>query len=139
MPCRHPLHRLARTQHAAGDVDRHHTLDALGRHVLDPRRRPDDAGIVDERTQRTEPIGRLEQRENVLFARDIAFHRDRLAVPGLDRRDDLIRRRLVARIATDDAIATRRGGKCRGPADAAAAAGDDHNLIGQICPRSSGA
>ena len=39
----------------------------------------------------------------------------------------------------DDAIATRRGGKCRGPADAAAAAGDDHNLIGQICPRSSGA
>ena len=36
-------------------------------------------------------------------------------------------------------MSTRRGGKCRGPADAAAAAGDDHNLIGQICPRSSGA
>ena len=35
VPGRHPLHRLARAQDAAGDVDRHHLLDALGRHLVD--------------------------------------------------------------------------------------------------------
>ncbi len=49
----------------------------LGRHLVDAHAAlADDAGIVDERAERAEPVRRLEQRENVGLAADIAFHRD---------------------------------------------------------------
>ena len=82
VPRRHPLHRLARAEDAAGDVDRHHALDALGGHLVDPRRRPDDAGIVDERAQRSELVGGLEQREDVA-SRSPTSHFTAIALPFL--------------------------------------------------------
>ncbi|GCC44513.1 hypothetical protein chiPu_0028508, partial [Chiloscyllium punctatum] len=136
VPGRHPLHRLARAQDAAGDVDRHHLLDALGRHLVDAHAAlADDAGIVDQRAERAEAVGGLEQRENIRLAADVAFHRDRLAVLGLDRGDDFVRRSLIGGIADHDAVAARGGCERGGAADAAAAAGDDNDLVRHIDPQ----
>ena len=65
---------------------------------------------------------------------DIAFHRDGLAVPGLDGGDDFVGGRLIGGVADDDAKAARGGGNRGGAADAAAAAGDDDNFVGQDSP-----
>ena len=97
----------------------------------------DDAGIVDERAERSEFVGRLEQRENIRLAADIAFHGDRLAVLALDQLDDFLRRRLVAGVADHDAKAARGGSDGGGAADAAAAAGDHNNLVRHISPHKS--
>ena len=129
----------SRAQNGAGDVDGHHALDALGRHVLHANRGTDDAGIVDERAERSEFIGCLEQRENVRLAADIAFHGNRLAVLALDLRDDFFRRGFVAGVADNDAKAARRGRDGGGAADAAAAAGDHNDLVRHISPHKSDA
>src|SRR6185437_3097642 len=100
---RHPLHRLSRAKNAAGDVDRHHALDALGRHFVDAHTAfADDAAIIDQHAERAELVGNLEQFQDIALYGDVAFHRDRLAVPGLDHGHDLVRRDLVAGIADDD-------------------------------------
>src|SRR5712664_1709538 len=137
MSRRHPLYRFARAQNAAGDVDRHHALNPLGGHFVDARRRPHDAGVVDERAERSECVGRLEQREDVALVADIAFHRDRPAVTGFDRGDDAARGGLIAGIADADPKAPRRGGNRGGAADTSASAGDDDNPVCQICPHDS--
>src|ERR1700674_1420215 len=137
MARRHPLHRLARAQDAAGDVDGHHALNALGRHLVDARRRTHDAGVVDQRAERAERIGGPEQRQNIALIADIAFHRDRLAVLRLDGGDDAQRRGFIAGIADADPKAARRGGNRGGAADATATAGDDDNPVCQICPHDS--
>ena len=127
MFCREPPHSLAGAQDAAGDIHRHHPRDTLGRHFIDAQRRSDDAGIVDQSAERSEAIGGLEQCENVLLAADVAFHRDRLAIAGLDLRDDLVRSRLIAGIADDDTKATLGGFERRGATNTAASAGDDND------------
>ena len=83
---------------AAGDVDRHHALDALGRHLVDPHAAlADDAGIVDERTERAELVGGLEQREDIALLPTSHFTAIALPFLRLDRGDDFIRRgRLLA-------------------------------------------
>ncbi len=132
MPRRHPLHGFAGTQNAAGDVDRHHALDARCRHLVYPRGAPDDAGIVDQPAKRSEPVGRLEQRQDIALFADIAFHRDGLAVVRLDGGHHLARGGLIAGVADTNPESACRGGDCGGAADAAAAAGDDHNPVVQI-------
>ena len=129
---RHPLHGLAGAENAAGDIHRHHVGDAFGSHLIDADGRADDAGIVDQRAERTEGVGRLEQRENVSLGADIAFHGDGLAVGRFDLRNDLIRRGFVAGVADDDLEAAC--GRCerRRAADAAASAGDDDDAVGHV-------
>src|SRR5262249_38803388 len=90
--------------------------------------------IVDQRAERAELVRSLEQFEDVALLGDIAFHCDRLAVLRLDRGNDLVRCRLVAGIADNDAPPTARGGERGGAADAAAAAGDDNAFIVHNCP-----
>ena len=114
----------------AGDVDRHHALDALGRHLVDAHAAlADNATVVDERPERTELIGRLEQREDIAFLGDVAFHRDGLAVLALDFANDFVRRRLVTGVTDDDPKAAGRRGNRGGAADAAATAGDNNAVI----------
>ena len=96
--------------------------------------RPDDAGIVDQRAERSEPVGRLEQRHDIALFADIAFHRDGLAVARLDGGDHLVRGGFIARIADAHPESACRGGDRGGTADAAAAAGDDHNPVRQNSP-----
>jgi len=111
-------------------------LDALGRHLVDAHAAlADDAGIVDERAERTELVGGREQRQNVLLMRDIAFHRDRLAVTGADLCYDLIGRGLVGGVTDDDPKAARGSADGGGAADAPAAAGDDGYFVGQKAPQ----
>src|SRR3984893_7217788 len=131
---RHPLYRFARAKNAAGDVDRHHALDAFGGHLVDARRRSDDAGVVDERAERSEFVGCLEQREDIAFACDIALHRDRLAVLRLDGGDHVTCRGFIAGIADANPKTAAGGGNRGGAADAAAAAGDHYDLVGQDSP-----
>ena len=95
----------------------------------------DDAAIVDQRAERPELVGGLEQRQDIAFLGDIAFHRDRLAVAGADLRDDLVGRGLVAGIADDDPKAARRRRDGGGAADAAATAGNNDYFVGQIRPQ----
>src|SRR6185503_6873545 len=138
MPGRHPLHGLACAENAAGDIDRQHFLDALGRHLVDAHTAlADDAGIVDEGAERSELVGRLEQPENIALLADVALHRDRLAVLRLDVGDDFLCRGLIRGIAHDDPIAARSGSERSSAADAAAATGYDYNPIRHVSPHPS--
>src|SRR5688572_11450942 len=85
---RHALDRLARAQEAAGDVDRQHALDALGRHAFHARAAIDDAGVVDQRADAAELLVHgPEHAHHVVLARDIALNRN-----ALDRPRQLLRR-----------------------------------------------
>src|ERR1700731_835228 len=137
MPRRHPFDGLARAKHAAGDVDGHHALDAFGRHLVNTRGRPDDAGIVDQRAERAERVGGLEQRENVALAADIAFHRDRLAVAGFDTRDDVAGGGFVVGVADTNPKTAGSGGNWGGGANAAASPGEDDDFVGHRKIRSA--
>ena len=133
MPGRHPLHRLARAQDAAGDVDRHHALDALGAHLVDPRTPllPTMPALLTSAPSVPNLSAASNSVEDIALLGDVAFHRDRLAVAGFDDGDHAAGGGLVAGIADADpeAAASRRNGG--GAADAAASAGDDGNLVGQ--------
>ena len=127
----HTLHRLARTQNAADDIDVHHAGESRGGHFIDARGRIDHAGVVNKGTELAEGIRLLEQRENVGLNADIALHRDGLAVAAFDLRHDFVGRRLVAGVADDDLVAARCSGQRRGAADAAAASANKGALICQ--------
>jgi len=129
MPGRHPPHRFAGAQDAAGDVDRHDALDARRAHVLDAGGDVHHARVVDEPTEQPEAVSDLEQVDDVGFHADVATHCLDLAARRLDQADNLASRRLVRRVTDADAIAALGDRKRGGTADAAAAAGDDGDAI----------
>src|SRR5262249_29832651 len=127
---RHPLHRLARAQDVAGDIDRHHALDALDAHFVDAHAAfADDAAIVDEGAERAELVAGFEHLEYLALVGDIALDGAGLAIGALDDGDHFVCSSVVAGIADNDpktALGRCNGG---GAADAAAAAGDDGYLV----------
>ena len=136
-PClrRHPLHRLARAQNAAGDVDRHHALDALGRHVLDPHAAfADNAPIVDERAERAELVGGLEQFEDITSLRRHRISPRSPCRSALNRGDHFLAPRPCCWHSRRRPETARRGGDGGGAADAAATAGDDGYFVGHTRP-----
>jgi hypothetical protein len=126
VPGRHPPHRLAGAEEAAGDVEVEHGPQRLEGHVLDPADRPDRAGVVDQGSEPPEfGIDRLEQADHVGFAGDVTLD-DGGALSGrLDLGRDRLRRFAAAPIVERDVIAAGAGepGDCR--ADAARRAGDE--------------
>src|SRR6185503_15792436 len=122
---RHALHRLARAQEAASDVDREHALDALGGQVLDARAAVDDAGVVHQHVEVTQlVVDGLEQAHYVGFDRHVALDRDRVVTELLGQ---LVRRALIRPIVHAYAVAAFCRQPRGGGADAAAAAGDEHD------------
>ena len=130
MPGRHALHRLARAEEGADDIDAHHALDPLDAHLVDTRLDVDDAGIVDESVEAAEgPVHRLEHRHDIGFAADIALDREGLTAGGFELGDERISRSLIGDIVDRHAIAGRTCLSADGGTNAAAAAGDQQRLL----------
>jgi hypothetical protein len=72
VPRRQALHRFARAQDRADDVDGEDPRDSDGLHLLQPHLSIDDAGVVHECAKRAElAIARVEQIRHLRFVRHI--------------------------------------------------------------------
>src|SRR5258706_1198204 len=130
---RHALHRFARAEEAAGDVDREHALHALGRHLVDTRCQVDDAGVVYEHRDTPKLLVDLaEHAQHVALGCDVAWNRNGTRFPrqllGGGLVMHVVQRHLVAALYRE---AYGRG------ADAAAATGDEHHTRHQRPLRNS--
>ena len=128
---RHAPHRLARAQHRPEHVDAEDLLDVgetnIGEPVLDV-----DAGIVDQRVDRAElAVDGLEQAENVLLRRRRRPAPRSPCRAGLaDRGHHRVGARLLLAVVDRDVPALAAGAFRDRGADAAPAAGDDHDAHG---------
>ena len=99
MAQRHALHRLAATQEVTGNVSAQHLIDALGGQLLNVRLPEQNAGIVDQRTERAQPgVQRGEHRHHLRFIGHVGLQRQRLAALRLDFRHHLPRRAFVTQV-----------------------------------------
>lgn len=129
MASRHAPDGGTGAEERAGDVDGEHAGEPRHIHILDARLWRDDAGIVDEAGERTEPVGRGKDMLDVGRIADIAAHGDSDAAVSMDRRADAFGGLGVTGIVDDDAIAARRGKASGRSTDAATAARDDENAV----------
>jgi hypothetical protein len=103
---RHPLHRLARAQERAGDIGGEDAADPRRVDRVHTRLRLEDAGVVDQRAQRTETlVDRLEEPEDIGFAADVGADSDRRAAARFDVGDHGIGRRAIRSIVDADGVA----------------------------------
>jgi hypothetical protein len=127
---RHALHRLAGAEDRADHVDVHDAMEAVSRVGLDTARQRHDAGIGDEADQRSEPVGRGEDAEDVGFLGNVALHRDGLGAERVDGGDDLLGRRGIGGVVDHHVIAAPSRQQGAGAPDAAARSGDDDDALG---------
>lgn len=118
------------------EVDRDVQLPIRAGHLVD-RRKPADAGIVDDDIQPAERReGRLDQGFRGVPIRDIAGIGDRLAAQDADLVDDRFSRRRIrplaayvaAQVVDHDSGACRRQGESVRPPQSSSRAGDDRDL-----------
>jgi hypothetical protein len=81
--CRHAPHGLTRTKHRSGDVDGECFFDRLCRQVLHPREAASHTCIVYESLDGSQfAFCGLEEREDLIFARNIGLDGDRMSASG---------------------------------------------------------
>jgi hypothetical protein len=97
--------------------------------LVEPALSPDDAGVVHQRVDLSQPaVGLVEQTLCLGRLRDVGLDRDRLAAGAGDARDHLLGRVLAVRVVDADGVAALSRELRDGGADALAGAGDDHDL-----------
>ena len=107
---RHAPHGLARAQKRADGVDAEHTIEPLGGHVCETHLRFEDASVVDEGVNVSEPIVHLgEQPDHVGFRAHVGRDRDGAPSDAFDLIDDLIGCRSVSHVIDADVVAALRG------------------------------
>ncbi|MNZ81685.1 hypothetical protein D3C78_1003610 [compost metagenome] len=129
---RHALECLAGTEEAAGDIDRQDALQAAGIHVLHAHLCFEYSGVVDQYIDATERLVQLaEHTQHVFFAGDIGCNRQGATSATFNLLHECFGGAALAVIVDADGIAALGGQQCGGCANAAAGAGDQHDLVHQ--------
>jgi hypothetical protein len=132
---RHALHRLARTEETADDVGGQHAGEPAGIHLLDAHVPLEDAGVVYQCRHAPQlRIDLLEKTHDVVLDAHVRRHGHRLSASINNVLHDGIRGLAVAQIGDAHCVAACRSQARRRCTNAAAAAGDDGDLVQERPP-----
>ena len=127
---RHPLHGFARANERAGHVSREDSRQACRVDLLDACLGLEDAGVVDERAQRTEvAIDGGEQALDVPLGRHVGLNGDGARPGAPDVANDGFRGVAVAPVVHADGVSAPGRETRRLGADPAASAGDEEGFV----------
>ena len=103
MLSRHPAHRLPGAQKGAGNINRKNPVQAGRIHMFDPHLLFDDAGIVHQRSNRSERIiDGFEQANDIRFGAYIGWNGDRMTARLLDVARDRSRGFAITQVTDAD-------------------------------------